>query len=234
MDPRETLTLPEPAATLWRRVHPVLDALEGLWPDTADLFTLGGGTVLAARWGHRLSQDIDIVARRGSGAVRALETDHAAEFATLCESAGALEVSYLPFTSTLTVAFPEGDWDLSELDVLLPGHELVAEVDGTQARVLSNAQILGAKLVHRGFEGLARDIFDLAVAARLDPAAFEQAVGICLPAEVELLAAETRAMADTYRSHAADAIALADARWETTCREAPEIVADALSRHSAG
>ena len=45
MDPRETLTLPEPAATLWRRVHPVLDALEGLWPDTADLFTLGGGTV---------------------------------------------------------------------------------------------------------------------------------------------------------------------------------------------
>ena len=231
MDREEKLTSPEPAATLWRRVCPVLEVLERYWPNTADMFTLGGGTVLAARWGHRRSQDIDIVAKRGTGVLRVLETDLARDFAELCDRAGAREISYLPFPSTLTVTFSEGDWDLSELDILLPGREAVAEVDGTRVRTLSNTQILGAKIVHRGFEGLPRDIFDLAVAVTLDAGAFEQAVGLCLPAEVALLAAETRAMANAYRVKAPDVIDLADTRWETTCRQAPEIVADALAAH---
>ena len=231
MDREEKLTLPEPAASLWRRVCPVLDVVETYWPNATNLFTLGGGTVLAARWGHRRSQDIDIVAKRGSGVLRSLQTDRAKDFAALCERAGGHELSYLPFTSTLTVTFSEGDWDLSELDVLLPGQEAVAQVDGRRVWTLSNAQILGAKIVHRGFDALPRDIFDLAVAATLDFAAFTEAVDLCLPAEVALLAAETRATANAYRAKAPDVIDLADTRWEATRRQAPEIVADALAAH---
>lgn len=57
----KTLTLPEPAAGLWKASRDALSELmpeEGTWERH-----LGGGTILAARWDHRESTDIDIVMR---------------------------------------------------------------------------------------------------------------------------------------------------------------------------
>jgi len=56
----EDLRLPEPAGSLWKRirgiVHDVGSRREGARIEPH----LGGGTTLAARWGHRRSSDIDV------------------------------------------------------------------------------------------------------------------------------------------------------------------------------
>ena len=227
----EQLALPEPAASLWPRVWPILADLAGRWPNIQNLFSIGGGTILASRWGHRKSQDIDVLARQGSGLRRALETTYANDFAALCERAGASQIEFLPFTTTVTVSFPEGDWDLSELDPLLPGQESLAEVNGTEIQTLSNSQILAGKLIHRGFQGLARDVFDLAVSLNLDETAFEQAASLCPPADTELLIQEIRGMSGTYRRTAPISIRLANPQWADLVHQAPEVVADALECH---
>lgn len=226
----EQLALPEPAASLWPRVQTILADLAGRWPNVQNLFSIGGGTILASRWGHRESQDIDVLARRGSGLKRALETTYEDDFAELCGRAGATQIEFLPFTSTLAVSFPEGDWNLSELDPLLPGQESLAEVNGTEIQTLSNGQILAGKLVNRGFQALARDVFDLAVALSLDQAAFQQAASLCLPADADLLIDEIRGTAGTYRRTAPISTKLADPQWADLVDRAPEEVADALER----
>ena len=227
----EKLTLPEPAATLWGRVQPILDHLALRWVGVPNLFSFGGGTILASRWGHRESRDIDIVAKRGSGLRRALEKEYANSFAAACERAGALEIEYLPLTATITVTFPEGDWDLSELEPPLPGQEGLAEVDGARIQTLSTSQILAGKLIHRGFQGVVRDIFDLAVALTLDKPAFDQAASLYLPADLKILVQEIRSMANGYRNMAPANITLAGPQWGDLLYRAPEAVADALECH---
>ena len=56
----ERLQLPEPAGALWTRIRePLKRALASRGAPTE--LKLGGGTVLAARWKHRRSRDIDVV-----------------------------------------------------------------------------------------------------------------------------------------------------------------------------
>ena len=56
----EVLTLAEPAGTLWKETETaVRRALDDL-PDGPHEWRIGGGTILAARWGHRKSFDIDL------------------------------------------------------------------------------------------------------------------------------------------------------------------------------
>ena len=55
----ERLTLPEPARTLWPDCHALLERFFAD-PDSNDGgYVVGGGTILAARLGHRTSFDID-------------------------------------------------------------------------------------------------------------------------------------------------------------------------------
>lgn len=58
----EKLELPAPGAAVWHRAKPVLDELAARWPEIPNLFSFGGGTMLAARWKHGESTDIDILA----------------------------------------------------------------------------------------------------------------------------------------------------------------------------
>ena len=59
----KTLELPDPAHRLWLETRDVLSALDPTARRRAYTPWLGGGTVLAARWRHRLSTDIDVVIR---------------------------------------------------------------------------------------------------------------------------------------------------------------------------
>ena len=57
----EQLKLPEPASGLWKRIRTTVHELGGRRrPDQEIEPHIGGGTTLAARWGHRTSTDIDI------------------------------------------------------------------------------------------------------------------------------------------------------------------------------
>ena len=56
----EKLTLPEPARGLWKRIRATIHELGNRRPDVHIEPHIGGGMVLAARWHHRASTDIDI------------------------------------------------------------------------------------------------------------------------------------------------------------------------------
>ena len=56
----ERLALGEPAATLWRECRAALREAFDALPGGPREWRFGGGTILAARWGHRTSFDIDL------------------------------------------------------------------------------------------------------------------------------------------------------------------------------
>ena len=57
----EKLRLPEPARSLWNAKRDIVHSLPDEGTGRAVRPHLGGGTTLAARWGHRRSTDIDIL-----------------------------------------------------------------------------------------------------------------------------------------------------------------------------
>ena len=60
----EILTLPQPGRKLFLKARPLLIRGCGLAEKgTPPRAVFGGGTILAARWGHRESKDVDIRAR---------------------------------------------------------------------------------------------------------------------------------------------------------------------------
>lgn len=67
-----TLQLPHPAAELFETVYPALhDFVRPVTPGNI-VGRLGGGTALAAQWGHRRSTDIDITVPEGTGLIEYL------------------------------------------------------------------------------------------------------------------------------------------------------------------
>ena len=57
----ENLTLPEPAASLWAAKRSIVHAIPPEMFGRNIPPHLGGGTILAARWKHRISTDIDVL-----------------------------------------------------------------------------------------------------------------------------------------------------------------------------
>lgn len=142
---------------------------------------LGGGTVLQARWKHRVSTDLDffcapavyLASFRVNGAemeesLRAIsdDPDH-----TFVDALGAYAVVDNTEVTLLPVEPP-----LAE--------RTRARLPGTNIETWSSADILAAKLLHRLCgAGLAepRDLYDLAAAAHHDALALQQAVGLLTP-----------------------------------------------------
>ena len=67
-------TLPEPAQALWNAHGELLvERLDGIGGETSR-WALGGGTILAKRWEHRRSFDLDITISEGAPATTTWET----------------------------------------------------------------------------------------------------------------------------------------------------------------
>ena len=181
---RERLQLPEPAATLWRAVRdPLRRALAS--GGAAALLTLGGGTVLAARWKHRTSRDIDVVVPA--------ELDLwgcAPRLNTAMSAAGADACGYNPKRNQYRAAFMVGDKrqtvEIWPHDPEPGGMERAAEVDGCDETVLATAQILKGKL-ERGEDALVRDVVDVITVDRVDPVSLEIAVNAITPSYTRLV-----------------------------------------------
>ena len=193
------LAIREPAAELLARSCRVLD--EYLTPRTPDGegWSIGGGTALAARWKHRWSKDLDIVVPIGTETARLSEEENPG-FWNAMRAAGAAEIE-----SELTLRFR---FDGTRQVEILPddrtpatGHE-TAELDCgsavVRATILSPAQILRSKLHHRGWGAPVRDLYDVAVAYRLDRPALQIAVNSQPPRLIELAAATWRAQNEEY------------------------------------
>jgi len=120
----EEIRLPKPADSLWPTIDPLLHWIADICDTTfEDCFMFGGGTILAARWNHRKSTDIDLLGKPGSGIRDKLDNGYFEEFRRLCIECGVTNITMFPTTQTVTVVFPQGSLDLTEMDPLLKGEE---------------------------------------------------------------------------------------------------------------
>jgi len=232
-----SIVLPTPAQNIWPRIQPILEGIAGfLDSSTVDLFSLGGGTVLAALWKHRQSTDIDMLARKGSNVRELLENDYYSDFVNQCISSGASEVLFIPGTKTVTLQFPEGTWDLTEAEPFIKDEETPAEVGGLTVNVLSISQILSGKLIGRGFNRPPRDVFDIAVCSMLDPRSLDAALQRFEKSNMsmEMLIEDIRVSSPKYRLEAPAKIIAPDSQWEKLLSSAPTVMADYIEKFMVG
>ena len=181
----DRLTLPLPARGIWLRVRSLLEpALEHLGPE-AGPWKIGGGTVLAARWNHRESTDLDLTVNAGT-AIPALFAGSADDFEAEIRRRGGYSITF--DRDRCTIRFSTGKLDLCALDPTPGEGHVDVLVDDKPAVVLSNAQILCGKL-QRATRSPVRDVFDIVVAGKLDPHALAIAANTRTARDIEAISA---------------------------------------------
>ena len=172
-----TLTLPPPAETLWRAIgETVREELRSI-TDLQARYAIGGGSILAARWKHRNSYDIDLVVQPDTPLGMLAEANNpAAQFEARMRTLGGRPAFY-PMARLWTVSFDEGErkLDLWATAPLFGAGQQTCTIGGRPETALSSAQILRGKL-ERAEEPLARDVFDIIKASEKEPEALEAAV----------------------------------------------------------
>ena len=171
------LRLPDPPGDLWERIRSGLDEALVEILEPGEQWALGGGTVLPAEWEHRSTKDIDLKLEPGNREDR-LEPEQNGHYIATLEALGA--TSCQGTGNQLVVSFGESLVDLFESRSRPRGAQLTRTVNGRTERVLSSAQILYGKLTGRGLLSPTKDLYDVAVARRIDRRALEIAVN-CLP-----------------------------------------------------
>lgn len=130
-------------------------------------WSFGGGTVLMLRIGHRFSKDIDLFVPDPQylGFVNP----------RLSEVAEGISADHVENAESIKLILDEGEIDIVVGTPLTEHPFEMAEYQGRQFRVESNAEILAKKFFYRGDRAKARDIFDLCAVARVDPEAIAKA-----------------------------------------------------------
>ena len=166
----EALTTRGQARNILARIRPAFR--EHVRPHTKDHQgeQLGGGSVLNARWEHRLSRDVDVH----------LQLDTMEDARTLLDRAAAAAGGYrIEHPQFRRIEFERNKDNHVDVSVSPPKPEQGQEtaiVDGEETIVLSTAQIMTGKLDGRGPTGPVRDLVDIAVCKIADPKALEIAV----------------------------------------------------------
>ena len=167
----ENLTLPEPAAGLWAAKRSIVHAIPPEMFGRSIPPHLGGGTILAARWKHRISTDIDVLLPGRNTLIDLLQDNDRNIINQLGGTPEAVA------GGPVKIAFENGFLDISTFRPDPPCGHAIATVDGQLEKVLSSHQILCGKL-RRVDQLLVRDVFDVLTAADEDPAALAAAAGM--------------------------------------------------------
>ena len=221
----ELLTLPEPAATLWRRAGPALERALAQTERPPARWSIGGGTILASRWGHRGSTDIDLTAPVGTGIDR-LDERIGGTLRADMTAAGAADVS--TGRRRHRIVFREGSIDIAELDPRPAAGQAAALIEGREVGVKSTTQILRGKL-ERALreESPVRDLFDVAVAHHADPDALAQAANMLGEDEIRQVKTHWRINAHRLAHEAEATLARVSPEYEPERRD---VVARAIAR----
>lgn len=223
---KQSLHLPPPADELFETVYGALyDFLRPITPGNV-VGRLGGGTALAAQWGHRRSTDIDITVPEGTG-LNVYEPGRDEALIRRMEHLGAVRVSVR--YRTFIFQFPNGKLDLVEQEMPIRQGQRPVEVDGKQILVHSNGQILSGKLVGRGNMNVARDVFDIAVATQKDPDALRAAVNHMEAGYRDDVAYRIAAYGNLFRKEALEGILNVAREWRPLLSTAPEVAAQAIA-----
>ena len=132
---------------------------------------LGGGTILAARWKHCISTDIDVLLPGRNTLIDLLQDNDRNIVNQLGGNPEAVA------GGRVKIAFENGFLDISTFRPDPPYGHAIATVDGQLEKVLSSHQIPCGKL-NRVDQLLVRDVFDVLTAADEDPAALAAAAGM--------------------------------------------------------
>lgn len=163
--PEETLELPEPARSLFRKTRSALETHVSAYAADGEGFKLGGGTILAARWKHRRSNDIDVLLHPDT------KTSHfEAELGKALEQAGGAPLGWGEWSR---IEFGESHLDLLKGEPTPAVGQKPASIDGRPVTVLTNVQILNGKLAYRALDAPTRDVYDIAVCGIEDPEGLE-------------------------------------------------------------
>ena len=162
--------IPQPARQIFDRAVPAL-----LAELTRDEILIGGGTALAARWGHRTSTDIDITvppAAFSRSADRLLQLLGQTGIMRLESGQGWMKGVY-----------EEGEFGISTTEPLLPGGDDPGERESTWNMSLESIEeILARKLLLlrmcQNGEFVVRDFYDVVTAGDLAPQALETALSV--------------------------------------------------------
>ncbi len=193
-----------------------------LWRDHGDILVaelgkleppvwqLGGGTLLAKAWRHRLSFDLDITIPTGGS--RRTEQAVLDAIETELRKRG-LDVTNDPAERLLRAKTGvvddygnESGIDIWVHDPGLPGSARPEPISGTPVNRLSVAQIMHGKL-QRDRMSLVRDAYDINYAHRADPAALETAGNSLTPEHIrraEIVYATQSGRMDTEQSSILD------------------------------
>ena len=220
----EELTLPEPAASLWKRIRGTVHELGSRREEGRIEPHLGGGTTLAARWGHRRSTDIDVTLP-GDASLGDLTRDDEQNLAQRIGGKADPENA-----DEIKVICADGALHLARLKPHAPGAEAVALVVGQPETVLSNAQILRGKLL-RAHDSPVRDVFDVICAAKADPRALATAAGMLDAQQAERVATRWRTGDEDFAEEAAGELRDVAASFETARDTLGSDAADALENH---
>lgn len=198
----ETLKLPEPAAALWRRLGPSLEDATREIRERGERWTMTGGTILTARYGHRSSKVIDL--QLAPSARDRLIARRCPHFMASMKELGA--TGGYQGVRQIVVAFPGSEldlWQRKEDQRRHPeGTERDVSIDGRIERVESNAQILHGKLKRAGRTAPVRDLYDFGVAIEIDRENLETAVNLQPIEEMDTL---RKRWTDTARTYAREA-----------------------------
>ena len=201
-----TLWIPTTATKLWNDAIEPIAALFGGWGEDAR-WALGGGTLLAMRWGeHRLSTDLDIVVFPDQEVT--LWTMHAPSNTAFEQLTAQLATTGIRPWGDLEIPnqrrYERGGQhiDLFEARPIPRGDERLATVNGRAVKTLSTAQILHGKLA-RLSRAPVRDLYDFASALVHDPEGLATAVGLRHPTVLLQDTAITLARRDELRVAAA-------------------------------
>ena len=174
------VALPERARSLYRRERALIDA----WTARAGLLAgevaVGGGAVLAARWGHRHADDVDVVVQGGAAYAGMVHARR--ELEALAESRGG-GVVWVHEVQVVRVVWLARDLKIAAKIEFFgevespPGHaERLDDLEGRPTRTLGTSQILWANLNRCRRRLGPEDVFDLREAGRRDPGALAAAV----------------------------------------------------------
>ena len=235
----ERVVLPEPGRTLLRRTYGIL--LHRLRDQAGEAgFVIGGGTMLAARWGHRESKDLDIKVNN-SERYRAVSRMHDEPLleTSLDREMHAVGARAKKRESRWELIYVFGDKDdkdpprieLVELAPHLRGQMIRTESEGMSFWSATNEEILAGKWIDRREHSPVRDVFDFAVAAVTDGHALQRALategtGQNLDAMVEQLADEH----ERYSTEAGEAIRGAPREFEHIHQDPARFCAWAIGR----
>ena len=160
-----TVTLPEPSRTLYLRERDLIDAWTagaGLAPDQV---CLGGGSVLAAWWKHRDSDDLDGVVQGETAYAEMLSAGKTLD--ALAESRGGT-VSWVNDLQAVRIAWRDLDSGATDKIEFFgeaespPEHaERSVNLEGRSTRILGIRQILWGKLERCLKRITSKDVFDL-------------------------------------------------------------------------